>query len=255
MSVTLDSSFMDLTRQQLAAQATNGNVTLDQALETSVGGVKLKDLPDVKSALTGLAVNGQLPLETVLTCVNSRYDTAGGGLVPKGTGTPLDAKDLSLSGLSDIAQLLLLLINNAAEQRKTGQEVRFAESEAIQGKLMDAAADMRTGAIIGLALGIASGVASIAGGVAGLKGDVNLAQSKTAIGGGFGTVFSSIGQGVQGIYSASAKEEEAEAEKTRSLREAEGDTIAALKDFIQATISLVQTMLDKETDTMTRIMV
>jgi hypothetical protein len=316
---------MDLARQQLSAQATNGNVTLDQALETTVAGIKLKDLPDVKSALTGLAVNGQLPLETVLTCVNSRYDFAGSGLVPKGTGTPLDAKDLDLSGLSGMAQLLLLLIKNAAEQRRTGQEVRLAESEAIQGKLLDAAEDMRTGAYLSMVLGVVAGAVSIAGGVAGLASSASAAskagemtkkagdyakeatrlattaeklgtqgasmaksatetakmsgeftakaaeltksaeqvlaaaaaqsQAYMAIGGGASSIASSVGQGVQGILGSEAKEEEAEAEKMRSLREAEGDTIAALKDFIQATINLVQTMLDKETDTMTRIMV
>jgi hypothetical protein len=177
MSVNLNnSSFLDLIQQQLAAQASNGNVTLDQALETTVGGVKLKDLADVKSALTGLAVDGQLPLETVLACVNSRYDTAGGGLVVKGTGTPLDAKGMDLSGLSGLAQLMLLLINNASEQRKTGQEVRFAQSEAIQNKLMDAAEDMRKGAIVAMALGVAAGAVSIAGGVAGLASSVNAAS-------------------------------------------------------------------------------
>jgi hypothetical protein len=256
MSVNLNTaSSLDLARQQLAAQATNGKVTLDQALETAIGGVKLKDLPDVKGALTGLAVNGQLPLETVLTCVNSRYDTAGSGLVPKGAGAPLDAKGMDLNGLSGLAQLMLLLINNAAEQRKTGQEIRFVQSEAIQNKLLDAAADMRKGAIIAMALGVASGVASIVGGAAGFRGSADLIQSKNAIGGGIGTILNSVGQGVQGLYNAEAKEKEAEAEKMRSSREAEGDTIAALKDFIQATINLVQTMLDKETDTMTRIMV
>jgi hypothetical protein len=248
-------STLDLARQQLISQSQNGQVTLEQALEASVAGTKIKDLPDVKGALSGLTVNGKISVDTVLTCVNSRYDNAGGNLVPKGTGTPLDAKGMDLSGLSGLAEMMLLLIRNAAEQRKAGQEVRMARSEAIEQKLMDAAADMRNGAIVAMVMGVASGAVTIAGGVAGLRGSVDTAQSYNSIGGGFGTVFSSLGQGAQGILNAEAKEKEAEAEKMRNEREAEGDVIANLKDFMQTTLQLIQTMLDKENETMTRVMV
>jgi hypothetical protein len=249
-------SNLDTARQYLANLAQNGNVSLDQALNTSISGTKLQDLPDVKSALTGLAVNGKLPVETVLACVNSRYATAGGGLVPKGTGVPLDAKGMDLGGLSALAELMMLMIKQAAEQRKTGQEIRMAESESIQAKLLDAAADMRNGAITAMVLGVAAGAASIIGGGLGLKaGSAEAAQSFNAIGGGASTVLKSTGDGVQGILGANAKEKEAEAEKMRSTREAEGDVIAALKDFIQSTIQVMQTMLEKENEPMTRVMV
>jgi hypothetical protein len=59
---------------------------------------------------------------------------------------------------------------------------------------------------------------------------------------------------VQGILNAEAKEKEAEAEKMRSSREAEGDVINAVKEFIQTTLQLVQSMEDKENESMTRIM-
>jgi hypothetical protein len=276
----MNTGTLDLARQQLLSQAQNGQVTLDQALNTTIAGTKISDLPDVKGALTGLAVDGKLDLETVLTCVNSRYEVSGGDLVPKGSGNPLDVKGLDLSGLSGLAELMLLMLRNAAEQRKTGQEIRMAQSEAIEQKLMDAAADMRAGAITAMVMGVVSGAVSIAGGIAslgaiggGVKAAANNdpavsgfsnsdimtaasgnAQAYGSIAGGASGIIGSIGQGVQGILNAEVKEKEAEAEKMRASRDQEGDIINGVKDFIQTTIQLMQTMLDKENDTLTRVM-
>jgi hypothetical protein len=253
--MSIETSNWDLARQYLSSLAQNGEISLEDALDASIGGTKLGDLPDVKGILTGLAVDGRIPVETVLACVSSRYTLSDEGLVPKGSGIPADAAGINLQGLSAMAELMLLVIRLAAEQRKAGQEIRQAQSELIQNKLFDAAEDMRNGAIAAMALGIAAGVASIAGGAAGLFGSPDLASSKTGIGGGFSTIFSSLGQGIQGILNADAKEKEAEAEKMRSEREAEGDIIANLKDFMQTTLQLLQTMLEKESDTLTKILV
>jgi hypothetical protein len=330
MSISqINTSTLDLARQHLAGQAQDGKVTLEQALNTSIAGTKLKDLPEVKGALTGLTVNGKLEVETILTCVNSRYALAGGDLVPKGSGTPLDARGLDLPGLSGLAEMLLLFIRNNAEQRRAGQEIRLAQSEAIEQKLMDSAADLRNGAIAAMVMGVVSGALSVAGGLvslgvvgAGIRANqtapnapgaapgaapgttgasaaapaeapriqigahrapdvpqpaatapgappaaapfnpatdmgiiAGKAQAWSGIGGGFGTVFSSIGQGAQGILSAEAKEKDAEAEKMRSQRDQEGDIINAIKDLNQTTLQLVQTLLDKENEAMTRILV
>jgi hypothetical protein len=267
MSAVSGTSNLDLARQHLASLAENGEVSLAQALNTSIAGTKLSDLQDVKDALTGLAVGGKISVETVLTCVNSRYAVSGGDLVPKGTGTPLDAKDLSLDGLSDLAALMLLMIKQAAEQRKTGQAIRHAQSEAIQQKLFDSADDLRKGAIVALVFGVAAGVANIVAGAVSIGsmasalksgGDLGIAAGKGqaigGIGGGVGSVLGSIGQGVQGILGAASKEKDAEAEAMRNEREAEGDIIANLRDFMQSTMQLIQTLLDKENEAMTKVL-
>ncbi|MDR2051356.1 MAG: hypothetical protein LBQ63_06260 [Deltaproteobacteria bacterium] len=251
-----DSLNLDAARQYLNSLAQNGNLTLEQALSTTIAGTRIGDIPGINAALTEMAADGVLTVDDVLNYVNSNYTITDGSLVPKGSGQVGDARGIDLDGLSAMAELMLLMIQQAAEQRKTGQELRLAQSEAIQQKLFDSAEDLRTGAIVAMTMGVVGGVASIAGGVAGVKaGTSEAANSANAIGGGFSQIFKSTGDGVQGILSAESKEEEAEAEKIRARREEQGDTIANIKDFMQTTLQLIQTMLEKENETLAKVLV
>jgi hypothetical protein len=255
----MDASFEPV-RQYLLGLATDGELSLDAALNATIGDKKIGDIPGVRDELTKLAVDGKLSVDELMEYISSRYTYGDGGLLPKpGAGnSPGDAAGIDYAGLSELAALMMLMIQNAAEQRKTGQEIRAAQSEQVQTELLDAADKMRDGAITAMALGFAAGVASIAGGVAGAfaagGGSADLASSRNAIGGGASSLLKSVGDGVQGILNADAKLSEAEAEKIRNEREAEGDTIANLKDFMQTTMQLIQTMLEKENETLGRVL-
>jgi hypothetical protein len=237
--------------------ATDGELSLDAALNATVGDKKIGDIPGVRDELTKLAVDGKLSVDDLMEYISSRYTFSDGGLIPKpGAGnSPGDAAGIDYAGLSALAALMMLMIQNAAEQRKTGQEIRAAQSEQVQSEMLDAADKMRDGAITAMALGVAAGVVSMAGAAWGAAaGSPEAAASRNAIGGGGSTILKSIGDGVQGILGADAKMAEAEAEKIRNERETEGDTIANLKDFMQTTLQLIQTMLEKENETLARVL-
>lgn len=262
------STSLDSLRQTLNPTGAGGPLSLDSVLNTRVGNQKLSELPELKQVLSSMAVDGKIPLETVLTCINSRYDLSGGSLLPKGSGEPLDARDLPLSGLSFMASVMMIMLRQAAEQRRSGQEMRAAQTDMVEKKLLDAAADMRTGAIVALSFSVASGAASIAGGGMGL-GTVNAAvnagsgidaalsraQNMSSIATGTSGILKSVGDGAQSMLGAASKEKEAEAERMRSFRDQMVEFNNSLKEYMQGVMQLVQTLVDKENEAMTRIMV
>ena len=156
-----------------------------------------------------------------------------------------------------------VILQDAAEQRRTNRSIIQAQGTQIVGLMEDQADKIEQGAmqkfacaVAGAVVNMAAGAASI--GVASSGTNAQLAAAKaqavSTMISSAGTIISSGGDYAQGLRSAEAKRLEAEQEQVRTMMEQTKQTNDALKDLIAKSLDFMNAMQANMNQTRTKIL-
>lgn len=156
-----------------------------------------------------------------------------------------------------------VILQDAAEQRRTNRSIIQAQGTQIVGLMEDQADKIEQGAMQNFACAVAGAVVNMAAGAASIgvaSSGTNAqlaaakAQAVSTMISSAGTIISSGGDYAQGLRSAEAKRLEAEQEQVRTMMEQTKQTNDALKDLIAKSLDFMNAMQANMNQTRTKIL-